>query len=69
VDDPVNRHLVSYPLTKREERTVGLIQRLTPMDRDHAIEFARLYAWEIGRAAGGAEGLLRSQFPGFLRRG
>lgn len=64
---PVNRILLSYPLSKREERTVGLIQRMTTLDRDHAIEFARLYAWEIGRAPGGAEGLLRDRFPSFLR--
>jgi hypothetical protein len=65
---PVNPNLVAYPLTAKERRTVGLIERLTILDHDHAVEFARLFAWDIGRYPGGAEGLIRKRFPSFLKR-
>lgn len=64
---PVNLNIVAYPLTAKERRTVGLIVRMTTLDEPEAIEFARLFYWEIGRAPGGAEGLLRARFPHLLR--
>lgn len=64
---PVNPNLL-YPLTSKEARTVGLIERLTVLDHEHAVELARLYAYEITQSPGGAEGLIKSRFPNFLRK-
>ena len=65
---PVNENLIRAPMTAKEQRTVGLIRRMTILDEPHAIEFARVFAWEISTSPGGAEGLLRKRLPHLLVR-
>jgi len=59
-DWPVNKNLVSYPLTSKEKRSVKLLLKLRPkMDEEHAIEFIRIFYYEIRTSPGGVEGLLK----------
>ena len=56
---PVNPNLIAAPATSKERRSAALVQRLTDLDADHALEFVRLFEWQIRTSPGGAEGFLR----------
>ena len=56
---PVNSNLIAAPATSKERRSAALVQRLTGFDADHALEFVRLFEWQIRTSPGGAEGFLR----------
>ena len=52
-------HLTCRPMTAKERRSVRLAMRLRPEWPDTtALEFVRLFAWDISRTPGGVGGLL-----------
>jgi hypothetical protein len=56
----IHDHLLHLPMTSKEKRSVRLTQKLKPeLTEDQALEFVRLFYWEIRNAPGGVEGLLK----------
>jgi hypothetical protein len=66
-DSPVNSNITAYPLTRKEEKSVAVVQKMTILDYDHAVEFVRLFYYEIRTTPGGTEGLIRSRFKNFMK--
>jgi len=60
---PVNKNIISYPLTSKEKRTLALLLKLIPeLDEEHGIEFIRLFYYEIRTSPGGVEGFLKTRW-------
>ena len=55
----IHDHLLHWSMTKKEERSVGLVMRLTDWDQDKALEFVRIFYWQISTTSGGAEPVLK----------
>jgi hypothetical protein len=49
------------PPTSKEARSMRLLMKLRPdhYDEPEALQFVRVFSWQISRAPGGVEGLLR----------
>jgi hypothetical protein len=56
----IHDHLLHFPMTSKEKRSVKLTMKLRPdWTQDQALEFVRIFYWHIRNAPGGVEGLLK----------